>query len=613
MPKYILIVSFLICTAFASLAEDVSFTASAPSNVAVGERFRITFQVNARPSEFNPPAFNDFRVLSGPSQSSSTSVQMINGRTTQTISISYTYVLEATREGSFTIAPANTTVDGRSINSNAVTINVSSATTPPSTSPGPSDSQQPQQADSQDIFIRARVNNPNPFQGEQVIITYDLYTRVSVQQYSTEKIPSYQGFWSENITASGQPQVRNEVINGQTYRVAEVRRVALFAQRSGTLNVEPLEVDAVITMPGQRSGRSLFDEFFGGSAFDQRRTVKQSLKSNALQINVKPLPTINRPAAFKGMVGKDFVVDAHLNTNELAVNDAANLRISISGKGNMRMLEQPAVNFPANMEVFDPNVTDNISNTSSGVSGSRTFEYVLIPRTAGEYIIPPFSFAYFDPEQERYITRQTSEFIIEVDGDTDSQGYPRQDLTREDVKLLDTDIRYIKMTPVTFVPTGQIFYRSQLYWILLLAPFVLFIFFLIYWRNQIRLKSNTQLMKTRKAEKLARKRLKQAKRFLDKNLENEFYDEIFRALWGYLSDKLSIPVSILNKETVAGAFKAKKVPDELSESFLNTLNDCEFARFAPGIKEDKMDEIYQKALQTIVTIEKDLRSKKNTL
>jgi hypothetical protein len=615
MQKRLLVFAFLMPLVVNLWAEDVSFTTSAPSNVAVGERFRVAFQVNARPTHFNPPAFTGFRVLSGPNQSTSTSMQMINGRTTQTTTITYTYILEAVSEGNYTISAAQVTVDGNTYSSNPVTINVGSATTPPpgQTTPAPGTQQPQERASAQDLFIRATTSKTNPYQGEQVIVTYNIYTRVSVQQYSTEKIPSYQGFWSENITASGQPQVRTELINGETYRVAEIRRVALFPQRSGELTIEPLEVDAVVNLPGQRRSRSLFDDFFGGSPFDTGRQVRQTIRSNAITMNVRSLPAQNRPSAFKGTVGSNFEVQATLNANEIRVNDAVNLRISISGNGNMRMIDKPVINFPANLEVFDPNVSDNIRTSPSGISGSRNFEYILIPRTAGEFIIPPFIFAYFDPAQQSYIIRETPEFVIQVTDEAGIDGAPSAMPSREDVRLLDTDIRFIKTSPISFVSTGQIFYRSNLFWLLVVLPILLFAFFLIYWRNQIRLRSNTQLMKTRKAEKLARKRLKLARKYLQSRSENEFYDEIFRALWGYLSDKLAIPVSILNKETVAGAFKAKKVPEELSQSFLNTLNDCEFARFAPGAKEDKMDEIYQKALGTIVTIEKDLRGKKDKI
>jgi len=609
MQKLLIILILLISSASEGLAQDVDFSASAPAEVAVGERFRLTYQVNTRPAQFTAPGFEGFRVLSGPNQSSSTSMQIINNRTTVTESFTYSYVLEATQEGSFTIDPATIKADGDTHNSNPLTINVVEGKTS-SASPSQSSPSQPNRASAQDLFIRATPSTNTPYQGQQVIITYTIYTRVPVNQYSIDGLPSFRGFWSENITSDGQPETRTQVIDGVNYRLADIYKVAVFPQRSGDLQIDPLEVEAIVSLPGQRR-QSLLDEFFGGSPFDQRRTVRQNVASNPLTLNVKPLPVQNKPAAFSGMVGTDFNVEASVNANELNTNDAVNLKLSISGRGNMRLLEQPKLSFPANLEVFDPNVSDNIRNTTSGIIGSREYDYVMIPRTGGEFVIPSWSFIYFDPQAEKYVTQQTPEFVLQVSGESSLSGTGNQGASQESIRTLGTDIRYIRTENILLVPFGSMFYMSNLFWILLLLPVLLFIFFVIFWRNHIKLQSNTQLLRNKKAEKLARKRLKTAKIFLDKRKENEFYDEIFRALWGYLSDKLSIPVSILNKENVEGAFKASKVSAELSDTFITMLNDCEFARFAPGEKEDKMAEIYHKALNTIVTIEKELRNKKS--
>jgi uncharacterized membrane protein len=609
MQKLLIVLIFLTSLAFEGLAKDVEFSASAPAEVALGERFRLTYQVNTRPSQFTAPDFDGFRVLSGPNQSSSTSMQIINNRTTVTESFTYSYVLEATQEGSFRIGPASINADGDTHTSNPLNIKVVERKTN-STAPAQSSASQPNSASAKDLFIRATPSTSSPYQGQQVIITYTIYTRVPINQYSIDGLPSFRGFWSENITPDGQPETRTQVIDGTTYRLADIYKVAVFPQRSGELKIDPLDVEAIVSLPGQRR-QSLLDEFFGGSPFDQRRTVRQNVVSNPLTLNVKPLPVQNKPAAFSGMVGTDFKVEASVNMNELNTNDAANLKLSISGRGNMRLLEQPKINFPANLEVFDPNVTDNIRNTLSGIIGSREYDYVMIPRTGGEFTIPSWSFIYFDPQTEKYITQQTPEFVLQVSGESSLSGTGNEGASQESIRTLGTDIRYIRTDNVALIPSGSMFYLSNIFWILLALPVLLFIFFIVYWRNHIKLQSNTQLLRNKKAEKLARKRLKTAKVFLDKKRENEFYDEIFKALWGYLSDKLSIPVSILNKENVEGAFKASKVAPELSDSFISMLNDCEFARFAPGEKEDRMAEIYHKALNTIVTIEKELRNKKS--
>ncbi len=597
---YLLIILLALQTL--SQANDVEFIASAPSEVAQGQRFRITFQLNKRPQGFDAPDFAGFRRVSGPSQSSSTSMQVINGQTTLTESVSYTYTLEASQQGAFTIAPARVTIDDEVYESNAVTITVteSTAATPDPQPPTPPPGEQ--KASTKDLFIRATASNSNPYQGEQVIVSYNIYTRVSVNQYSIDRLPSYRGFWSENITAQGQPQTRTEVIDGQTYRVAEIYRVALFPQRSGEIDISPLEAEVTVRTRGQRR-QSIFDEFFGGAG----RTIQQTVESNKLTLDVAPLPVQNRPSNFSGMVGTDFDITASVNQTQLNPNEAANLHVIIEGKGNMRMLEKPEFSFPTNLEVFDPNISDNIRNTVNGVRGSRTFDFVMIPRTAGSFMIPSYEFVYFDPQRGRYISKPTPEFTIEVEGDVTADA--ARAASQEDIKLIGTDIRHIYTGHIQLLDKGVVFYRSRNFWILLSIPFVIFVFFLIYWRSYIKLQSDQQLLRNKKAQKLARKRLKKARALLEKKQEDVFYDEIFRALWGYLSDKLSIPVSILNKENVAGAFKAKKVSQELSDNFIQTLNDCEFARFAPGEKENRMSEIYQKAFETIITIEKELRNK----
>ena len=592
-----------------AFTNDISFQALAPEEVVTGERFQVSFQISARPSSFKAPEFSGFRVISGPNQSSSTSVQIINNQTTRTATFTYSYILESTEEGTFDIAPATAIIDGKGHRSNELSIKAVKASQQQRGSSSqqtqPSQGGQIQQrASADDLFIRASVSKTNPYQGEQIIITYRLYTRVSVSQYSVDQLPSFRNFWSENLTPSGNPQTSTEVLNGKTYRVAEIRRIAIFPQRSGELTLDPLEVELIVNLPAQRDRRSLFDEFFGGAS----RQVRQMVASNRVNLNVQPLPAQNRPANFSGMVGSDFSIEASVSPTELQINDAATLKFTVSGRGNLKMIETPEFNFPANLEVFDPNINDNIRNTLSGISGSRTFSYLMIPRTGGEFVIPSLDFVYFDPAEKRYITRQTSEFTIQVEGSSSPQ--VSSGGTQEDIQMLGQDIRFIKTGNVTFQQPGESFYGSPLFFILIIGQVLLFIVFLIILRNQIKLRSNQQLLRTRKAEKLARKRLKKAKGYLQQKNENSFYDEISKALWGYLSDKLSIPVSILNKENVEGAFKTKRVSGELSENFIQTLDDCDFARFAPGEKEDKMEDIFQKALETIVMIEKELRNKK---
>ncbi|MBW6497710.1 MAG: BatD family protein [Bacteroidales bacterium] len=595
------------------LASEPSFTASAPSQVAVGERFRVVYSANKRPASFNGPAFGEFRVLSGPNQSSSSSTQIINGQVTHSENFSFTYILEATREGSFNIPGATITVEGRNFSSNELSIRVSGQAArgaqPSAPAPGQQQAPAAQGVSDRDIYLRAVVSNANPYQGQAVTLTYKLYTRVVVSQYSIEKLPAYQGFWAEDVTPSGQPQVTEEVIDGQRYNVATIRQVVLFPQRSGELSIEPLDMQTLVRVSAPRRSGSLLDEFFGGSPFGGFQNVERNLRSNQVRVNVRALPAQNRPPSFRGMVGS-FELNTGLSPLEVNVNEPVTLTLTINGSGNLRMLEKPEIQFPANLEAFDPNITDNIRISASGVSGSRQYEYLLIPRTGGTFEIPPIQFSFFDPAASRYVTRSSPAYSLTVTGTDTATGEGSGAARQEDVQYLASDIRFINNTIFYLQPKGSLFFRSKLFWFLLIGPVFLFAFFLVYWRRHIRLQSNTALLRNRKAQKMARKRLKKAGAFLKSGNSAEFYDEIFRALWGYLSDKLSIPVSRLNKEQVSEVFGQKGVPEEMAGKFLETLNECEFARFAPGSPQTRMDETYQRALDTIVTLEKELKYKK---
>jgi len=596
------------------LASEVSFTASAPSQVAVGERFRVVYSANKRPASFNGPAFGEFRVLSGPSQSSSSSTQIIGGQVTHSENYSFTYILEATREGSFTIPNATITVDGKNFSSDDLTIRVlgqeSQGTQPSTPAQGQQQAPASQGVSDRDIYLRAVVSNSSPFQGQAITVTYKLYTRVVVSQYSIEKLPAYQGFWAEDVTPSGQPQVTEEVIDGQRYNVATIRQVVLFPQRAGELSIEPLDMQTLVRVSAPRRSGSLLDEFFGGSPFGGFQNVERTLRSNQVRVNVRALPAQNRPSSFKGMVG-NFEMSTGLSPLEVNVNEPVTLTLIINGTGNLRMLEKPEIQFPANLETFDPNISDNIRTSASGVSGSRQYEYLLIPRTGGTFEIPPIQFSFFDPAAGRYVTRSSPAYSLTVTGTAMATGDGMGVVRQEDVQYLASDIRFINNSTFGLQPAGSLFYRSKLFWFLLVGPILLFAFLLVYWRRHIRLQSNTALLRNRKAQKVAQKRLKKAGAFLNSGNSGEFYDEIFRALWGYLSDKLSIPVSRLNKEEVSEVFQQKGVQEELAAKFLETLNECEFARFAPGSPQTRMDETYQRALDTIVTLEKDLKNKKS--
>lgn len=590
-------------------ATEVSFSASAPSAVTAGERFRLTYTLNAQPEQFDPPSFDGFRVISGPSQSSSTSTQIINNQVTTTVSFSYNYVLQALEEGSFTIPRASVTVDGKNHTSNPVDITVTASTDPsPQTTPQPQqrERQETVQPSERDIFVRAVADNTSPYLGEQLIISYRLYTRLPVTNYSIEQLPAFAGVWTENITTGRQPRMSTEVIDGIRYNVAEIRRVAVFPQRAGEIRVEPMVVDMAVRLPSERRQRpgSLFDEFFGGSPFDRYQTVSHTARSNTLTLNVKPLPTDNRPGSFKGMVGS-YDMEVSLSHQEISLNDAANMVITVRGTGNLRMAEPPEIQFPKHLEVFDPQISDEIQSSDQGISGSRTFDYVIIPRSGGETDIPAVRLTYFDPVRGEYITRSAGPFTIFVEGDyADRQGGIGQ---VHDGSYLADDIRFIHTRPVPLQTAGKVFFRSSSYYILLALPVLLLVLFLVTRKKYLHRKADVAGMRTRKARKVARNRLKKAAVLLKQQNREAFFDEVFAILWGYVSDRLSMPVSALNKKNVADVFHSKNVPGDLAERFLQGLESCEFARFAPGGQDSPMETTYQTALDTIITLEKELR------
>lgn len=590
-----------------SMAEEIRLSASAPSTAGKGERFRITYTINARPDRFEAPAFEGFRVLSGPSQSSSTSTQIINNQVTTTVSFSYTYLVEALEEGTFRVPPAIAHVEGKPYRSEPLQIKVDESydTSPPPTRPE-TEPAEPDKPGPEDIFIRAEAGKPDPYQGEQVIITYKLYTRLPITNYSIERLPGFQDLWSENITGQGQSPLSTREVNGITYNVAEIRRVAVFPQRSGEIRIEPMEVDMGVRMRTARQRRpgSLFDDFFRSSPFDSFQTVSHRVQSNAITLVVRPLPAQNRPGSFRGMVG-DFDMEASISHQELGVNDAANLVVTISGLGNLRMAEPPDIQFPGQLDVFDPQVSDNITSGRDGLSGHRTFDYVIIPRSGGNVDIPAIRFSFYDPQRQEYITKTEGPFALHVDGGhlagTAGPGI------HGDGSYLAEDIRFIHTRPVSWKSTGDLFFRSICFYLLAILPLVILGVFLIIWRKRLQMLADESGQRTRKARKVAVKRLKKAASLLQQQNKEAFFDEIFKALWGYVSDRLNIPVASLNKENVASAFQSGKVSGELAKTFLEGLEECEFARFAPRGMESPMETIYNKALNTIVTIEKELR------
>ena len=590
------------------------------SKVPLNSSFQVTYTLTGgAATSFVRPAFRNFTVV-GQYQSSGGGMTLyINGKLVQggEGESTWTFELVPTATGKFTLDAAKATVNGAQLVSNTLSIEVSSSSSSSGSGSGSKGGSTATTADAgnNDIFIKAFVDKTNPYMGEQVIVTYKIYTKIPVSQYGIDKLPAYTGFWSQDMTkGNDRPPQYNENIGGVKYVVAEIRKVALFPQKSGVLKIDPLDVQCVVQVLTKQKYNDPFANFFNdpffnnfsSSMFDTYSNVKRTISSNSVTLNVKPLPVANQPAEFKGNVGK-FSFSATIDKTDVKTNDAINLTFKITGSGNISLIDKPVTEFPADLETYDPDIKDNIVTSAAGISGTKTFNYLIIPRSAGDFTIKPVSFCFFDLTRGAYVTLTSPEFKLKVAKGSGDNNTTVTSANKEDIKYLNSDIRYLKTTPFTLTTIGAFFYASPLFFILLLAPIILFILFVIIYRKKLKENSNIALMRNKKATRVARKRLKTASVCLKENRKEPFLDEIFKALWGYVSDKLGIPVSELSKDTVNEKFAGKNVQEDIAKQFMDTLNNCEYARFAPADSGITLGTIYNEAIDIITKMEKELR------
>jgi len=590
------------------LFSQVTCTASAPPQVAVGQAFTFTFALNQRAQQIAATQFPGFETLNGPNQNYSSSTIDVNGQITQSITYSYSFTLRAQKEGTFTIPAATFIVDGNQVKSNSVQIKVvagQQAGNPAQQQQQGTKNQQQQQSisfDKNEVYVRASASKSNPYQGEQVIITHKLYIGQGVNggyRLNNFTVPTQSGLWAY---ALGDPTVENkatqEIVNGKRYVVHELRKTAVFPQKTGDITVTPMELDFTAGVVTQQStGDPFFDRFFGGRQNVQNYNL--DIKSNTVQLTVKPLPQSNKPENFSGLVGQ-FTLHSSLSRAQLKANDATNLTITISGTGNIQHIDPLDIVFPPDFDVAEPRATDNINTKGNAVSGSRIFEYVIIPRNEGSFTIPKAIFSYFDPQTNSYKTLTTQEFTLQVEKGA-GQVSVSTSSSQKDIKVLGNDIRFIRASNINLKPKGEVYFASLQYYAALLLPILLLILFIIIWRKQIELRSDKARMRYKKANKVARKYFKTAKKMLEEKKKEEFYLEISRALWGYLSDKYHIPVSQLSMENVEAKLSQVGVSKQTIDSFIDTLQQCEFARFAPGDSSQIMQDMYQKANAFLIT------------
>jgi hypothetical protein len=615
MNKYVTILKIFLIALFSnfyiSVWAQVSCKATAPSEVGVGQAFRYQVQLNEKPSKILSTSFSNFDVLNGPNQSSSSSISIINGKMTQSSSYTYTYTLAAKKEGQFTIPGVVFSVEGNQVKANSVTINVVEGGGGGATAGAGNGRNQTQQRaqtsqsfDKRDVFVKAYCSNNNPYVGEQVIITHKLYVGPSVNggyQVTSVNAPTQSGLWSYTLGNPDAEAPRSyETIDGKKFTVFEVRRTAVFPQKSGKITVTPFEIGFLARVIYTQQSNDPFDMFFGGRQYAQ--DYELDLKSNSVVLNCKALPEAGKPEDFSGLSG-NFTISSNLSRNELKTNDAANLTITINGTGNLQHVEAPVIDFPADFDVTDPKITDNINTRGNAVTGSRTFEYILIPREPGEFTIPAASFSYFDTKSHSYKTLTTDSYKMKVEKGKGG-GVTTSSSNQKDIKFLSKDIRYIKTSGNAFHPKRSEFFGSPWFYVGMILPFLLLIIFIIIWRKTMETKQNVVLLKDKRANKVAKRRLKRAGQLLKTGQKEEFYVEISQVLWGYMSDKFHIPLSQLSMDTVEEKLKEKQVDEESVKEFLETLNQCEFARFAPGDSSQMMNDMYQRAHDFMTKIER---------
>ena len=600
MRKTILLLICIINVLGVWADDKISFVTEAPEVVVSGDQFRLTFTVNTQKvRDFRAPNIKGFEVLMGPSRS--TQYSNYNGVVTN--SITFTYILMADKEGEYTIPGASIVADGNPYVSNSVKIKVlppDQSTNQGNNSGAASRNQASNgQISNKELFITATASKTNVYEQEAFLLTYKIYTQVNLTGLSGD-MPDLKGFHTQEVELPRQKQWKLEHYNGRNYNTTVYSQYVLFPQQSGKLEIPSITFEGVVTeiVPSNDP----FDFFNGGS----RRDIKKNIVTPKLSINVKELPD-DKPTNFSGGVGV-FTMSSSISNQELKTNDAVTIKLVISGSGNMKLIKTPDVAFPQDFEIYDPKVDNKFTLTSEGLTGNKVIEYLAIPRHAGEFTIPPIEFSFFNIKTQKYQTIQTEAYTLKVaKGEGNSDQVVANFTSKEDLKVLGKDIRYIKTGNTQLKPKDDYFYGTIIYWLWYLIPLLLFITFMVIYRKQAIENANVAKVRTKKANKVATKRMKNAGKLLAENNNEAFYDEVLKALWGYISDKLNIPVSQLSKDNIEEKLTKHGVSDELIKHFIDTLNECEFARYAPGNQTETMDNINTSAINVISKMENSIK------
>ena len=611
--RKLLLTFTLLAVAFAyAKADEVTFTADAPSAVVMGQTFRLAYTVNTHDAKgFRVGNITDFDILSGPNQSSSSSTSIINGQRTSSKSLTFTCILRPKKEGTYTIPAATIVAGGKQMSSKELTVKVlppdQKAQAQQSGSQGrtTTSSQTSGQISNDDLFIVATVNKKKVYEQEAILLTYKIYTTVNLTNM-TGKMPDLKGFHTQEVEMpKGGREFELEHYKGRNYRTMVYSQYVLFPQQSGQLEIPSITFEGTVAQ--QVRNYDPFEAFFnGGSSYVN---VQKPIQTPKLTIDVSPLPS-GKPASFGGAVG-DFSISSSISTTELKENEAVTLKVIISGTGNMKLIKTPEVSFPADFEVYDPKVDNKFTLKAGGLSGNKVIEYLAIPRHNGNYTIPGVEFTYFDIKSGAYKTLKTPEYALNVakgegSGAAVNTGY----VSKEELKLLGQDIRYIDLKDAKLSPKGVYLYGTMGYWLWYIVPLVGFVVVLIVYRKQAAENANIAKTKNKKAGKVATRRLKVAKQKMAAKDKAGFYDEVLKAVWGYLSDKLIMPVSELSKENIAAELAARQVSEASIKECTALLGDCEFARYAPTLSGISVEKIYDRTAELMNKLENEIKNSK---
>lgn len=607
-------IGLIILLFFTSLAyaQNVEFKASAPSVVAVGEQFKLEYTLNKEGDNLKVPTLEGFDLLMGPSVGQSFYSSNINGKMTQNVTFSYTYILEGTKKGTFQIPGATVIIDGKEYTSNALKIEVVEGSR--NSNGNQAATNRPVQPDANatvndnNLFVKVEVSRRSLYMGESLMATIKVYTKVDLVNLGRTKFPDFNGFLAEEVPTPQRIELVREAVDGQIYNVGTIRKVLLYPQHTGEITIEPFELECIVRQRLANGDRSFFDEFFGNY-----KDVRAMRRSKPVTIQVKELPQLGKPAGFGGTVG-NVTMATSLSADTVNANDAITYKVTFRGTGNLKLLKAPTINFPLDFEVYDPKESRDLNITENGMAGSVSFEYLIIPRYSGDYKIPAIRFSYFDSQSNTYKTIAGAEYNIHVRKGADkgqvetSAGNQVKSFKKEDVRKVGEDIRYLKTEGLNLKAAGVRFFGTTLYWLALLIPFVLFIVGAVLNRRRIKANADIVRVKNKAANKMARKRLKVAASAMKNHNAEQFYDEVLKALWGYMSYKLNIDRAELNRDNISEILQSKGVEEDRIKEFIAVLDTCEYARYAPGSNSDQeMGKVYTDSIDVITKLDKAIR------